>query len=205
MNWDMIGHEWAVDLLKEHVIQDRPRHAYLLTGPLGIGRRTLALRLAQAINCPQPYAPGEPCKICRVCTQIERMQHPDLSIIVAEQRGTVLKVEQVREVQRSLSLKPYETRYRVALLLHFEEANPSAANALLKTLEEPGPQVVLILTAESAESLLPTIVSRCEVLRLRPLLIEQVAQALHNRWDIPVERALLLASISTARKELRVT
>ncbi len=90
-------------------------------------------------------------------------------MVQAEQAGGTLKVEQVRELQHSLSLAPYEGRYRVALLLRFEEAHPSAANALLKTLEEPSPQVVLVLTAESAESLLPTIVSRCEVLRLRPL------------------------------------
>jgi DNA polymerase-3 subunit delta' len=117
----------------------------------------------------------------------------------AEQRGAVLKVEQIRELQRSLSLNPYQARFRVALLLHFEEANPSAANALLKTLEEPAPQVILILTAESVESLLPTIVSRCEVVRLQPLPVAQVAQALQSRWEIPAERALLLASLSDGR------
>lgn len=199
MNWDMIGHEWAVRMLKEHVTRDQLRHAYLLTGPLGVGRRTLALRLAQAVNCPEPIAPGEPCRTCRSCMQIERMQYPDLTVTQAEQRGAVLKVEQIRDLQRSLSLKPYQARFRVALLLHFEESNPSAANALLKTLEEPAPQVVLILTAESVESLLPTIVSRCEVLRLQPLLVEQVAQALESRWEIPAVRALLLASLSDGR------
>lgn len=199
MNWDMISCEWAVDMLKEHVRRDQLRHAYLFTGPLGVGRRTLALRLAQAVNCPEPIEPGEPCRTCRSCMQIERMQHPDLTVTQAEQRGAVLKVEQIRELQRSLSLKPYQARFRVALLLHFEEANPSAANALLKTLEEPAPQVILILTAESVESLLPTIVSRCEVVRLRPLPVAQVAQALQSRWEISAERARLLASLSDGR------
>jgi DNA polymerase-3 subunit delta' len=199
MNWQMIGHEWAVHLLKQHVINEQVRHAYLFTGPQGIGRRTLALRLAQALNCLQPPAPGEACGVCRACVQLERMQHPDLFVVQAEQRGGVLKVEQVRELQRSLSLAPYETRYRVALLLHFEEANQNAANALLKTLEEPGSQVVLILTAENAEILLPTIVSRCEILRLRPLPIEQVSQGLQDLWGASAERSQLLASISSGR------
>jgi len=199
MNWQMIGHEWAVHLLKQHVINEQVRHAYLFTGSQGIGRRTLALRLAQSLNCLQPPAPGEVCEVCRACVQIERMQHPDLFVLQAEQRGGVLKVEQVRELQRSLSLAPYEALYRVALLLHFEEANQNAANALLKTLEEPGSQVVLILTAENAEILLPTIVSRCEVLRLRPLPVEQVSQGLQDLWGASAERAQLLASISSGR------
>jgi len=199
MNWDLLGHDWAVDLLREHVVKGRLRHAYLFTGPQGVGRRTLALRLAQAINCPQPPSPGEPCRTCRTCKQIEQMQHPDLSIVQAEVEGGTLKVEQVRELQRSLSLTPYEARYRVAILLRFEEANPSASNALLKTLEEPAPQVVLILTAESAEALLPTIVSRCEVLRLRPSPVEQVSQALQARPGMTAEQADLLAHIAAGR------
>jgi DNA polymerase-3 subunit delta' len=199
MNWNVLGHEWAVNLLQDQVRRGQTRHAYLLTGPHGIGRRTLALRLAQALNCLQPPTPGAFCGVCRACVQIENMQHPDLAIVQAEQRGGTLKVEQVRELQRSLALSPYEARYRVALLLHFEEANASAANALLKTLEEPGPSVILILTAESAEILLETIVSRCELLRLRPLPVEQVSLGLQEIWGLPADQARLLAAISDGR------
>ncbi len=194
-----MGHEWAVGQLKEQIVRDRLRHAYLFTGPQGIGRRTLALRLAQALNCPQPTQPGEPCRTCSTCQQIERMQHPDLAVVQADQRGGTLKVDQIRQLQRSLSLSPYAARYRVAVLLHFEEANQNAANALLKTLEEPPAQVILTVTAESAESLLPTIVSRCEVLRLRPLPLDQVIQGLQTRWGLPPEQAQLLAQLSEGR------
>ena len=199
MNWNMLGHEWAVSLLQDQAARGQTRHAYLFTGPHGVGRRTLALGLAQALNCVQPPSTGEFCGVCRNCVRIEKMQHPDLAVIQAEQRSGTLKVEQVRELQRSLALSPFEARYRVALLLHFEEANASAANALLKTLEEPGPSVVLILTAESAEILLPTIVSRCETLRLRPLPVEQVSLGLQEAWGLPADEARLLAAISDGR------
>lgn len=198
-NWGLLGHEWAVSLLKEHVAQGKPRHAYLIAGPQGVGRRTLALRLAQALNCLKPPQPGVPCGECRPCRLIERMQHPDLAVVQAEQQGGTLKVDQVRELERSLSLAPYEARYRVALLLRFEEANPSAANALLKTLEEPPPQVILLLTAESGEALLPTIVSRCEALRLRPLPLDQAHRGLQARWGLPEDDARLLAHVSGGR------
>lgn len=199
MNWNMLGHEWAVDLLRSHVAQQSQHHAYLITGLQGLGRRTLAMRFAQALNCPQPLEAGEPCLTCSTCQQIERFQHPDLSLVQAEEVGGTLKVDQVRELLHSLALAPYTARYRVAILLRFEEAHRSAANALLKTLEEPPPQVIWILTAESAEVLPPTIVSRCEVLRLRPLPIQATREGLVRLWGLSSADAELLAHISGGR------
>lgn len=195
----MIGHQWAINLLKVQVANNASRHAYLFTGPKGVGRRTMALRLAQALNCGNAPSPGEPCFECRTCTLIERMQHPDLAIVQSEREGRTLKVGQVRELQHEVSLTPYEAHYRVAILLRFEEASTSAANALLKTLEEPPPQVKIILTAESSERLLPTIVSRCEVLRLRPLAVKDVSLGLSSKMNIPHEQSKLFAHISGGR------
>src|SRR4030067_1091410 len=175
MDWGMIGHDWAVNLLAEHVAFGRERHAYLFTGPSGVGRRTLALRFAQGLNCIKPPVPGQPCRVCSACKRIELMHHPDLTVVEAEREGETLKIDQVRALQHTLSLTPYEARYRIALLLRFEEAHISASNAMLKMLEEPPAQVVVILTAKSAENLLPTIVSRCEVLRLRSVAMEETA------------------------------
>jgi DNA polymerase-3 subunit delta' len=196
MSWDILGHTWAVELLKAHIIQGKIRHAYLFTGPQGVGRRTLALRLAQAINCITPPSPGEACLVCSACTRIGRSQHPDLDIIEAEREGGVIKVEQIRELQHRLSLAPYEARYRVALLRRFEEANNFTANALLKTLEEPAQQVVLMLTAESAEMVLPTITSRCEVIRLRPVPVDILQVDLQRVLEISEEQAGVLAHLS---------
>src|SRR5215212_1179292 len=197
-NWNLIGHEWAVDMLKRHVVNGTTRHAYLFAGPPGLGRRTLALRFAQALNCQTPIEAGIPCGQCRDCKQIAAMQHADLTVIQAESEGGTLKVDQIREARRSLTLKPYQAKYRVALFLRFHEANDNAANALLKTLEEAPSYAVLILTTDNAEQLLPTIVSRCEVLRLRPLRIEDVQQALESR-GIESSQARLIAHISGGR------
>jgi DNA polymerase III subunit delta' len=197
-NWNLVGNEWAVDMLKKHITNGTTRHAYLFAGPPGLGRRTLALRFAQALNCPTPLEAGVPCGQCRDCKQIAAMQYADLTVVQAEAEGGTLKVDQIREARRTLVLKPYQAEYRVALFLRFQEANDNAANALLKTLEEAPSYAVLILTADNPEQLLPTIVSRCEVLRLRPLKVEEVMKNLESR-GVESERAKLIAHISGGR------
>ena len=197
-SWNLIGNEWAIEMLKKHVTRDTTRHAYLFAGPPGLGRRTLALRFAQALNCPTPVEPGIPCGQCRDCRQIAAMQHADLSVIQADTEGGTLKVDQIREARRALVLKPYQAKYRVALFLRFQEANDNAANALLKTLEEAPSYAVLILTADNPEQLLPTIVSRCEVIRLRPLRVEEVQSELETR-GLETRDAKLIAHLSGGR------
>jgi DNA polymerase III subunit delta' len=199
MSWDIQGHEWAEKMLHEHIARDMVRHAYLISGAPGTGRRTLALRFSRALNCLQPPSAGESCGKCRACTQIERMQFSDLSLVQAGEGSDSIKVDQVRGLQHMLALAPYEGRYRVALLLGFEAANVNAQNALLKTLEEPNPRVVLLLTADSPESLLPTIVSRCEVMRLHPLRLEDEEKILATHYGFPQEEARFLAHISSGR------
>jgi DNA polymerase-3 subunit delta' len=204
MSWDILGHEWAAELLKQHILRGQVRHAYLLTGPDGTGRRSLALRFAQALNCKQPPAPGEFCGTCRTCQQIERMQYADLNILTPEEGSRTIKVEQVRELQHSLSLSPYEGGWRIALLPDFQQATDSAQNALLKTLEEAPPKVILLLTADVAENLLPTILSRCELLRLRPLAVADLALAMQQRWQVDEEQAELLAHLSGGRPGIAI-
>jgi len=119
-------------------------------------------------------------------------------MVESESEGGILKVDQIREARKTLTLKPFQSSYRVALFLRFHEANDSAANALLKTLEEAPSYAVLILTADNPEQLLPTIVSRCEVLRLRPLPIDVVQKELEIR-GLETGRAKLIAHISGGR------
>jgi DNA polymerase-3 subunit delta' len=199
MGWDFLGHEWASHLLQQHIAQGEIRHAYLFTGPPGVGRRSMALRFSQAMNCTNPPAPGEPCRACRVCKNIDRMQHTDLSVVQLAEGKTEILIDQIRTLQHTLSLSPYESRFRVALLLRFELANANAQNALLKTLEEAPEKVVLLLTASSAENLLPTIASRCELLRLRPMPVDRLEVSLADRFAMTPEEARLLAHLSGGR------
>jgi DNA polymerase-3 subunit delta' len=193
-HWPVIGHEWAVEHLDRAIQHNRMRHAYLITGPAQIGKTTLARAFAAALNCT---GANPPCGQCRACTLIAKDAHPD--VIIVESEGGTLKIDQIRGLQQMLALRPYEARYRVALLRRFHEARPTAQDALLKTLEEPSPNTVLILTANTADSLLPTIISRCQPLHLRPLPIDTVRAALEQVWNAPPDTARTLARISGGR------
>jgi len=190
----VIGHQWAVDLLKRQVAAGRMPHALLLAGPLNVGKSTLARFLAQYLNC---RAEARPCGECISCRKVVSGNHPDVRIW--DDDNEAIKIEQIRELQRELALSPYEGQYRVTLLCNFERATLSAANALLKTLEEPASQVVIILTTADLGGLLPTIVSRCQVLALRPLPTQEVITALQRRWQASPEQAELLAQLAAGR------
>lgn len=194
--WNVIGHSWAVDFLKQSLASGRLAHAYLLLGPAQIGKRTLALELAKALNCLAEEE-ERPCGECLACRKIVHSSHPDVRVV--EPQGGSLKIDQIRQLQREVALTPHEGRYRVVILGDFDRATTEASNCLLKTLEEPPPQVVLCITAPDASSLLPTVVSRCQLLNLRPLSLEAVESALMKRWGADHERAALLARLSGGR------
>lgn len=206
-NWNMIGHEWAIDALRRALGNNRLGHAYLLAGPPNIGKATLALRLAQALHCEQ--GGPDPCGECRACRRIEHGNYPDVRIggldtqaamqKAGESIKTRLGIDAVREWQEDLHLRPYEGRRRVLILHDAETLTDQAANALLKTLEEPPPFATLILVAHGAGDLLSTIVSRCHLLKLRPLPRQQVAQALIERWTIAPDDAHTIAAWSGGR------
>jgi len=199
MFWQIHGQNWAVELLKGHVSGNKLRHAYLFTGPTGVGRRTLALRFAQVINCTNPPTEGEFCGECRDCRQLAALAHPDLSLLQPEEGHKDILIDQVRALQRTLALSPYSAAYRIALLPDFQRATTQAANALLKTLEEPPNRVILLLTAIAPEGLLPTIVSRCEVIRMRSAPIDVTREYLQLEQGLDEEQARLLAHISGGR------
>ncbi len=198
--WQVVGHKWAVDLLKRALAGERVAHACLLTGPPQIGKRSLALNFAQALNCLDEE---KPCGQCLACSKIAHGSHPDVQIIEGE--GGTLKIDQMRTLRHEAALSPLEGRWKVYIIRQMEQATAEAANCLLKTLEEPPSNVILMLTASEAEALLPTIVSRCQVLNLRPLATETVQRSLQERWGVDVERAQLLARLSGGRLGWAVT
>ncbi len=201
-NWEkLVGHEWAVKMLSSGLANGRLGHAYLLTGPDQLGKTTLARLFAQALNCEAVEA-ERPCGVCRTCKLIANDRHPDVRLIKPEVSGRgklSLKIETIRQLQKDLNLSAYEARYKVAILRRFDAATIGASNAFLKTLEEPPGKVMLILTANDADTLLPTISSRCRTINLRPLSPDLIAQSLAVHWQIKEDKAYLLSYLADGR------
>jgi len=200
-NWGMLGHNWAVNMLREHLRSMSSRHAYLFTGTEGVGKRTLAIRFIQAVNCPQAISRGAPCmqSDCRVCRQVEALQHADLKVIEVPEGKSEIPIDLIRELTAFLSLSPYESPFKFGLLLNFQQSTVQAQNALLKTLEESPERAKIIITADIPENLLPTIVSRCELIRLRPLAPGSIEDYLIREMGIDKSRALDTDRISGGR------
>lgn len=215
-DWNILGHDFAVDALASSIQSNRMAHAYLLTGVHAIGKATLARVFAQALECAEPHPP---CGKCSTCQKILRDRHPDVRVIEGvpvgfkfddknpqpippranDREKRTLKIDQIRVLQRDLSLSPFESKYKIAIVRRFEEANEEAANAFLKTLEEPPSYVILILTARDASTLLPTIISRCQTIALRPVPIEIIERALIARWGANADSARLLSRLSAGQ------
>jgi DNA polymerase III subunit delta' len=194
LDWGVVGHGWAVEHLARALTYGRLRHAYLIAGISGVGKTTLAKGFARAMQCTSDTL--RPCGDCRACRLIENNGHADVNIIGGQDK--TFKIEQVRELQHTLALRPVEGRYRVVILENFHEASGQAQDALLKTLEEPPSFVVLLLTVDHIGSVLSTIRSRCQPIALRPLPAGQVRAALEDR-GVESERAALLAQLSGGR------
>jgi DNA polymerase-3 subunit delta' len=196
MKWNLIGNQWAEEILQSHLSHDNLRHAYLFTGPEGVGREALAIAFAKAINCENPPEKGGFCDVCRNCVQIGKQQHVDLHVVEREGGSKQILVGQVRELQKKLAMTPFQAKYHIVLFRNFEDAHVSAANALLKTLEEPNERVVLLFVVDHVNNLLPTIVSRCQELQLRPVPADELVSALITRFGVAPQEAALLAYVS---------
>ncbi len=193
------GHDWAQRLLRSAVMAGRSAHAYLITGPEQIGKSTLARAFAQALCCeaPQDKTGLGACGHCRACRLVHDGSYPDLRLV--EPVNDQIRIEQVRDLIREAALSPTSGRHKVFVVPSFERANANAANALLKTLEEPTETTRILLTSNEAAGLLPTITSRCQIVALRSLPADEVAASLQAGWGAPPERARLLAGLSGGR------
>ncbi|MCY4106905.1 MAG: DNA polymerase III subunit [Chloroflexi bacterium] len=195
--WPVIGHEWAVQFLQRTIEQGRTRHAYLFVGPADIGKRQVALAFAMALNCKEGGA--APCQRCRNCQLIRQQSSADLFFSQTSGSSNTLPIEEIRRASAFLALQPYEMRYRIAILNDFERTAPLAQDALLKTLEEPPPYALLFLLAADESQISPTILSRCQKLRLRQVDPAVLAEQLTAQYEAAREQAQLLAQVSGGR------
>lgn len=194
--WQVVGHDRAVHLIRNSVDTNRVSHAYLLSGPRHVGKSTLAGDLARALNCLEP---DRPCGRCRSCRKIEGSIHPDVQLLELEEGAKSISIDAVRRLQDGVALRPFEGRVKVYIIEEAERLSEPAANALLKTLEEPPASVVMVLTTLDPTLLLPTLVSRCQQVDLRPVPAATVEAALIQRHEMPPQQARLLAALSRGR------
>ena len=199
MSWNIFGHDGAVNYLKRQCEPGNTRHAYLITGPEGVGRLTLAKAFVKALNCQNPPAKHDFCNTCPACRQIDAEAWPDLTILRPIENARDIKIDQVRQMQQSLALAPYQSQWRVVIIPDFQNATVAASNALLKSLEEPPARAIIILTADARENLLETIASRCGILRLRPMSVDATAEVLQNKLDLEEDKAKVIAHLAGGR------
>ena len=190
MRIELVGQGDKMEHLMRSVQAGRIVHALLFTGPRGSGKKTAANLFAQAIFCT---GADRPCGVCPACKRVQAGVHPDLHRVVPEKNA--IRVDAIRELIDALSMRPYEGGYHVAIIEQADRMNPSAQNALLKTLESPVGDVMFFLISDTPGALLPTVVSRCQEIRMRPLNVEDCARALVSR-GIPGTRAKMLSGLA---------
>ncbi len=198
--WQVVGQTRAVSLLQSSLEREALAHAYLFIGPPHVGKMTLALNLAQALNCE---AVERPCGECDPCQKIALGKHADVQIMGLTPANsneaklrTEIGIDQIREMQHSATLPPFEGRNKVFIIDGAEQLSSEAANCLLKTLEEPVSNVIFILLTTKERLLPATVVSRCQRLELFPPPASEVEDALSHRWGIKPQQAKLVARLS---------
>jgi DNA polymerase-3 subunit delta' len=196
--WQVIGQTRAVSLLQHSLEAGTLAHAYLFAGPEHVGKMTLAKNLAQALNCA---ADERPCLECVSCQKIAAGSHADVQVIGLNRseeatEAKLISIEQIKDMQHSASLPPFEGKHKVFIIDNAELLSIEAANCLLKTLEEPVGRVTFILLTVNDRLLPATVVSRCQRLELPPLSIAGEASALEESPGMEPERARLLAGLS---------
>ena len=190
---DIMGHDRIIEVLRRSLCNGKTAHSYLFEGVPGSGRKKTAMMLIQALFCT--VLPDDACGVCPSCRKIESGNHPDIHHIAPLPDKRDISIDQLREWQHILSLRPYEAPRKVCIIDPAERMSVNAANSLLKTLEEPPGNALIILLTENAGMLLSTVRSRCQLIRFAPLSPEHIVTLL-ERSGMPTETASLIAPMS---------
>ena len=190
MQQQIIGHEQIITQLRHAIGSDRIAGAYLFAGATGVGKETVAIHFAKSINCTEFNE--DACGTCISCRKTDAGNHPDIQIV--SPAGAWIRIDQIRELQKRIVYRPLEGARVVVILREAERMNLEAANCLLKTLEEPPAESVLILLTTNLDALLPTIRSRCQIIKLNPLPPSELALYLNKRSNLGEREALSVAT-----------
>ena len=192
------GQDSALAVLKKNIERNRIYSTYLFTGPDGVGKSIAACAFAKAINCPD-RSDANPCGECNSCKKIDAKAHPDVFFIAPKSDSSSIAIAEIRKVLKQASLKPYCGKKKVFIVENTHFMNAEASNAFLKTLEEPQSDTVFILLSRSKDLLLPTIVSRCHVVRFVSAPLDLVREVIMHKLGIDEKEATLLASFASGR------
>lgn len=193
---EVVGQDGAIEFLKRSIAGDTVSHAYIFAGPPGVGKKLTAVNFAKALNCLNPKD-GGPCDICSQCKKINSSNHPDVFIVRPEKEESSFSIDKVRGIIKDIGLKPYEGRRKVYILEAADSMMHAAQNSILKTLEEPPSDAVLILIVEGLNRVLPTIQSRARKVRFFPLGAAQVEKILVDSHGVDRKKAGILSRISS--------
>ena len=190
----IVGHDKIKEHLKNAIQMDKISHAYILNGAQGIGKKTIASVFAQAVQCEEGTA--EPCGKCHSCIQAESGNHPDI-ITVSHEKPNSIGVDEIREqVNNTIDIRPYKGPYKIYIIPQADMMTVQAQNALLKTIEEPPFYAVIILITTNQEAFLPTILSRCVQLKLKPLKDFTVKSYITEHLKVPEREAEICAAFA---------
>ncbi len=193
---EIIGHKQMIEHLKNAIQLDKVSHAYIFEGEKGCGRKTVAEAFAAALQCEHQKEGTDACGTCKSCRQAASKNHPDIIHIVHEKPNSI-GVEEIRQqVVNDIQIKPYNGKYKIYIISEAEKMTAQAQNALLKTIEEPPAYGIIILLTDNASSLLPTILSRCVVLSMKPAADNLVRKYLMEHVHIPDYQADLCVAFA---------
>lgn len=191
----------AIDLLKGYIRHGRIASSYLFSGPEGVGKHLAAVNFAKALNCDN--LKDDACGSCGSCLKIDKKQHPDVHFFGVQEEeedsAHSIKIEDIRSLQKDISLRPYEAKYKIFIIDNAHQLTPEAANALLKTLEEAPAQSVIILVTHKSPLLFKTIISRCQILKFYPLPRLELSGILEKEYAFDRGQAHFIAFLSEGR------
>lgn len=184
---DVVGHKDIIKYIQSAVTADQVSHAYIMNGPKGSGKKLLSLLFATTLLCEEKGA--EPCNKCHSCIQAESGNHPDI-IRVTHEKPNTISVDDIREqVNNTIDIKPYQGPYKIYIIDQADLMTVQAQNAILKTIEEPPAYAIIMLLTENADTLLPTITSRCVMLKLRNIKDQLIKKYLMEKLEVPDYKA----------------